>query len=317
MSPSLTSSSARPHGLWPTRPLCPWDPPGKNTGVGFLSLLQGISPTQGSNPGLLHCRQTLYPQPPGKPLGVLKGPVGRPRSPTTSAGSPSRPARPRLEPGVRGAPGAGGGGYSSGTGLHFQKGRRALPSKQLGQLPAPSMINARCEGAAQTARKWLGTREGQGRDGMHSRGSPPSPPKPPPSVHASPTSRDAGGGDSGKLRQGVSPWLAVGAAGRRQVSACVAVRLPRGGVEGRGVREGEGEGERSGPRGSLLGRRDKGPGGTLHPAFHGSRPGARASWEAGYGTLGPASSTGVPPNQTAPPRPMSREPRHPPCPKLE
>ena len=34
--------------------------PGKNTGMGFLALLQGIFPTQGSNPGLLHCRQVLY-----------------------------------------------------------------------------------------------------------------------------------------------------------------------------------------------------------------------------------------------------------------
>ena len=34
--------------------------PGKNTGVGYHFLLQGIFPTQGSNPGLLHCRQTLY-----------------------------------------------------------------------------------------------------------------------------------------------------------------------------------------------------------------------------------------------------------------
>ena len=32
----------------------------QNTGVGSLSLLQGIFPTQGSNPGLPHCRQILY-----------------------------------------------------------------------------------------------------------------------------------------------------------------------------------------------------------------------------------------------------------------
>ena len=40
----------------------PSEPPGKpkNTGVGSLSLLQGILPTQGLNPGLLHCRQILY-----------------------------------------------------------------------------------------------------------------------------------------------------------------------------------------------------------------------------------------------------------------
>ena len=37
------------------------DFPGKSTGVGCHFFLQGIFPTQGSNPGLLHCRQTLYP----------------------------------------------------------------------------------------------------------------------------------------------------------------------------------------------------------------------------------------------------------------
>ena len=36
------------------------DSPGKNTGVDSLSFLQGIFPTQGLNPGLLHCRQILY-----------------------------------------------------------------------------------------------------------------------------------------------------------------------------------------------------------------------------------------------------------------
>ena len=39
----------------------PWNSPGQNTGVGSLSLFQGIFPTQISNLGLLHCRQTLYP----------------------------------------------------------------------------------------------------------------------------------------------------------------------------------------------------------------------------------------------------------------
>jgi len=38
----------------------PWNSPGQNTGVGSHFLLQGIFPTQGSNPGLLHCRQILY-----------------------------------------------------------------------------------------------------------------------------------------------------------------------------------------------------------------------------------------------------------------
>ena len=38
----------------------PWNSPGQNTGVGTLFLLQGIFPSQGLNPGLLHCRQILY-----------------------------------------------------------------------------------------------------------------------------------------------------------------------------------------------------------------------------------------------------------------
>ena len=39
---------------WPTRLLCPWISPGKNTGVGCHALLQGIFPTQELKPGLLH-----------------------------------------------------------------------------------------------------------------------------------------------------------------------------------------------------------------------------------------------------------------------
>ena len=49
-----------PHGLWPARLLCPWSSSGKNTGVGSHSLLQEIFPTEGSNPGLLHCWLILY-----------------------------------------------------------------------------------------------------------------------------------------------------------------------------------------------------------------------------------------------------------------
>ena len=40
----------------PSRLLCPWDSPGKNTGVGCHFLFQGIFPTQGLNLGLLYCR---------------------------------------------------------------------------------------------------------------------------------------------------------------------------------------------------------------------------------------------------------------------
>ena len=42
LSCSVISNSLRPHGLLPTRLLCPWNSPGKNTRVGCYSLLQGI-----------------------------------------------------------------------------------------------------------------------------------------------------------------------------------------------------------------------------------------------------------------------------------
>ena len=55
----------------PTRFLCPWGSPGKNTGVGCYALFQRIFPTQGSNPHrlcLLHCQVGSFPLvPPGKP----------------------------------------------------------------------------------------------------------------------------------------------------------------------------------------------------------------------------------------------------------
>ena len=53
-SHSVVSDSLQPHGL------SPWNSPGQITGVGILSLLQGIFPTQGLNPGLLHCRRIPY-----------------------------------------------------------------------------------------------------------------------------------------------------------------------------------------------------------------------------------------------------------------
>ena len=51
---SVMSDSLQPHRLEPTRLLCPWNSPGKNTGVGCHFLLQRIFLTQGSNPSLLH-----------------------------------------------------------------------------------------------------------------------------------------------------------------------------------------------------------------------------------------------------------------------
>ena len=52
---SVGSGSLWLHGL-----CSPWDSPGQKTRVASPSLLQGIFPTQGSNPGLPHCRWLLY-----------------------------------------------------------------------------------------------------------------------------------------------------------------------------------------------------------------------------------------------------------------
>ena len=52
---SVMSDSLQPHALH-----SPWNSPGQNTGVGSFSLFQGIFPTQGWNPCLPHCRQSLY-----------------------------------------------------------------------------------------------------------------------------------------------------------------------------------------------------------------------------------------------------------------
>ena len=78
LSHSVMFDSLGPRELQPTWLLCPGDSPGKNTRVGCHALLQGIFPIQGSNPALLHCRQTftdlvlyqlrsLLTEPPGKP----------------------------------------------------------------------------------------------------------------------------------------------------------------------------------------------------------------------------------------------------------
>ena len=84
------SNSLQSHGL------SPWNSPGQNIGVDSFSLLQGIFPTQGSNLGLLHCRQILYhlshqgtyceviltclcihvANTPSKPRGILSTPAG-------------------------------------------------------------------------------------------------------------------------------------------------------------------------------------------------------------------------------------------------
>ena len=72
------------------RLLCPWDSPGKNTGVGYHALLQGIVPSQGSKPGLPHCRQVLcrLSTRAGRQTGLPSPNPLRPR-----AGGPSRAER--------------------------------------------------------------------------------------------------------------------------------------------------------------------------------------------------------------------------------
>ena len=61
-------AQSRSHGLYIS-----WNSLGQNTGVGSLSLLQGIFPTQGSNPGLPHCRQILYQLSQGGPKNIGEG----------------------------------------------------------------------------------------------------------------------------------------------------------------------------------------------------------------------------------------------------
>ena len=67
---SVLSNSLRPHELWPARLLCPWDSSGKNSGVNFHALLQGIFLTQGLKLGLFHLlhqqADSLLLAPPGK-----------------------------------------------------------------------------------------------------------------------------------------------------------------------------------------------------------------------------------------------------------
>ena len=72
LSHSAVSNSFQPCGLYPARLLCPWNFPGKNTGVGCRALLQGIFQTQGLNPGLLYL---LHWQVDSLPLSHLGSPL--------------------------------------------------------------------------------------------------------------------------------------------------------------------------------------------------------------------------------------------------
>ena len=81
----VVSNSLRPRGLY-----SPWNSPGQNTGVGSLSLLHGIFPTQGSNLGLPHCRRSLYQLSTGRPKNTGVG----------SLSLPSGSSQPRNRTGV-------------------------------------------------------------------------------------------------------------------------------------------------------------------------------------------------------------------------
>ena len=80
---------------------CPWNSPGQNTGVGSFSLLQGIFPTQGSNPGLPHCRRILYQ------LSHKGSPVVK--NPPMNAGNIGDAGDWSLIPGLGRSPGVGNG----------------------------------------------------------------------------------------------------------------------------------------------------------------------------------------------------------------
>ena len=69
LSCSVASNFLRPDGLQPARLLCPWDSPGKNTGVGCHALLQGVFPTQVS----CIAGRFLPSEPPGKPRNTGLG----------------------------------------------------------------------------------------------------------------------------------------------------------------------------------------------------------------------------------------------------
>ena len=70
------SNYLRPYGLQPAKLLCPWDFPGKNTGVGCHDLLQGIFLTQGLNSHLLHFLRWQVDSSPLTPPGKITRRLG-------------------------------------------------------------------------------------------------------------------------------------------------------------------------------------------------------------------------------------------------
>ena len=79
-SHEVGSDSFQPRGLH-----SPWNSPGQHAGVGRLSILQGIFPTQGSSPGLPYCRQIVYQlSRKGSPLSHCERPNGSPAGRSSS-----------------------------------------------------------------------------------------------------------------------------------------------------------------------------------------------------------------------------------------
>ena len=77
VSLSVVSDPLRPHRPQPARFLHPWDSPDQNTGMGCRFLLQGLSLTQGSNPGSPALQAGSLPsEPPGKPH-ITPGALGK------------------------------------------------------------------------------------------------------------------------------------------------------------------------------------------------------------------------------------------------
>ena len=108
---SVVSDSLRPHGLYPTKFLCPWDFPGKSTGVGCHFLLQEIFPTQGLNPGLPHSQtvDASPSEPPAKSRTVAaKSLQSCPTLCNPHRWQPTRLPRPWDSP-----------GKNTGVGCHF------------------------------------------------------------------------------------------------------------------------------------------------------------------------------------------------------
>ena len=96
---SVVSNSLQPHGLYPTRLFCPWNFPGKDTGVGCRFLLQGIFLTQGSSLYLLHWQADSLPLSHlGRPDSSVQEPTRSPW-PLILQGSPSSQSYASLSTG--------------------------------------------------------------------------------------------------------------------------------------------------------------------------------------------------------------------------